>query len=219
MSEIESSTDAQLVDEPDKPGLYLYGIVRARGWRGLERRNRAVTRVRYRDIEALVKGTSFQLPESEEALTDHHTVVESVMKRTTILPVPFGIVFRGRRRLVAFLQEQYLVIDEGLSLLDGHSELRLHVEPTESEEGPTPVADERMEERAMTIYGELRRYARAAVPFPTDDQRVLGAAFLVERTRWDEFVQRIEAYGEQHPGLTFDVSGPWPPYDFVRIVT
>ena len=35
---------------------------------------------------------------------------------------------------------------------------------------------------------------------------------------WVEFVERIEDYGAHHPSLTFDVTGPWPPYDFVRLV-
>ena len=31
-------------------------------------------------------------------------------------------------------------------------------------------------------------------------------------------LNRIEDFGTHHPNLSFDVTGPWPPYDFVRIV-
>ena len=195
-------------------GLHLYGIVRARGWRGFERRSRGLQRIRYRDVEALVSAATFEVPEhSMERVQEHQKVVEGVMRRTTILPAPFGVLFRGRRPLIKMLQEQYLVIDEGLALLDGHWELRMHISARAVGEAAELLSDE-----AMTIYSELRRFARAAVPFPSDDTRLMSAAFLVDRTSWVEFVERIESFGEQHTDLVFDVTGPWPPYDFVRII-
>ena len=195
-------------------GLYFYGVVRARAFKGRERRrDGAVQRVRYRDLEALVKDVPFVLPtDSSRAVDEHQRVVEMVMRRTTILPAPFGIVFRGRRPLIKVMQDQYLVLDEGLSLLEGHWELRLHI--TTGAPGKEPE----LGDVAMTIYSELRRFARAAVPFPHDPRRLVSAAFLVDRTSWVEFVERIEDYGGQHPDLLLDVTGPWPPYDFVRIV-
>lgn len=200
--------------QPDQGGLYLYGVVRARR-RGLERRHRELMRVRYRDVEALVRSSSFELPkDDDEQVQQHQKVIESVMRRSTILPVPFGIVFKDRRAVIKLLQDQYLVLDEGLSLLDGHWELRLHVSPNDREQDHTDLSDE-----AMGVYSDLRRFARAAVPFPHDQERLMSAAFLVERTSWVEFIERIETYGEQHKALSFDITGPWPAYDFVRIVS
>ena len=201
-------------ETPDQSGLYLYGVVRARGWRGLERRNRDVLRVRYRDIEALVKPISFELPnDSSDDVRAHQSVLESMMRRLTVLPAPYGVVFKDRRALVKLLQEQYLVLDEGLSLLDGHWELRMHISGDAVGNEKDALSDE-----AMSIYAELRRFARAAVPLPGDDERIVSAAFLVERTSWTEFIERINAFGDQHKVLTFKVTGPWPAYDFVRVV-
>ncbi len=110
------------------------------------------------------------------------------------------------------MQDQYLVLDEGLSLLDGHWELRLHI-------GPAAVgeAQDELSDVDMSIYSELRHFARAAVPFPADTRRLVSAAFLVERTAWIEFVERSDDLGAAHPELVFDVTGPWPAYDFVHI--
>jgi hypothetical protein len=198
----------------DQTGLYLYGIVRARVWRGLAPKYRALQRVRYRDIEALVRPSTFELPTDQDAcIKDHQQVIETVMRRITILPAPFGVIFKGRRPLLRLLQEQYLVVDEGLSLLDGHWELRMHV-------SALGVGDrDDMSDEALDVYAELRHYARAAVPLPSDDRRLLSAAFLVDRTSWVEFIERVEDFGKQHQALSFDVTGPWPAYDFVRIVT
>lgn len=211
----EAPYGQQPEEQSGQGGLYLYGVVRARGWRGFERRSAEIQRVRYRDIEALVRPTTFQLPGSAtEDIELHQKVVENVMRRTTILPAPFGVVFKGKRPLIRVLQEQYLVFDEGLSLLDGHWELRLHVSAAAVGEVEDALSDE-----AMTIYTELRRFARAAVPFPSQGKRVMSAAFLVDRTSWVEFIERIEDFGSHHAALTFDITGPWPPYDFVRVVT
>jgi hypothetical protein len=190
--------------------------VRARAWRGRERRrDGGVQRIRYRDMEAIVREVPFTVPsDSSRAVDEHQRTVEMIMRRTTVLPAPFGIVFRGRRQLIKMMQDQYLVLDEGLSLLDGHWELRLHI----SGSPPAGETEDDLGDAAMNIYSDLRRFARAAVTFPHDSRRLVSAAFLVDRTTWVEFVERIESYDSRHPDLSFDVTGPWPAYDFVRIV-
>jgi hypothetical protein len=70
---------------------------------------------------------------------------------------------------------------------------------------------------AMQLYSELRRHARAAVPFAAEGKRLMSAAFLVERTLWLEFMDRADDLGASHREVVFDITGPWPPYDFVRI--
>jgi hypothetical protein len=39
----------------------------------------------------------------------------------------------------------------------------------------------------------------------------------VERASWLEFMERANELNAAHPELNFDITGPWPPYDFVRI--
>jgi hypothetical protein len=198
-------------------GLYFYGVVRARGWRlgntpdaGLAE----LQRVRFRDLEALARPALFELPPLDDAhVQAHQRTVEAIMHTATVLPAPYGVVFRGRRQLVSLLQAQYLVIDEGLQLLDGHWELRLHIGAAETTEDVRELSA-----TASAIYSELRRSARAAVPFRSNGKRLLSAAFLVSRATWVEFVDRCEKLGDAHPELSFDVTGPWPAYDFVRIL-
>ncbi len=193
-------------------GFYFYGVVRTRGWRG-KAEGEDVLRVRYRDLDALVRAVPFALPGMEPAhVQAHQRVVEAIMRRATILPAPYGVVFRGRRALVRFLEDQYLALDEGLAFLEGHWELRVHATPRGAEE-PSPE----LEELAIHIYADLRRTARAAIPFPRDGRRLLSAAFLVERGAWIEFVNRADDLVGAQPLLAFDITGPWPPYDFVRM--
>ena len=199
----------------DASSFYLYGIVRGRGARSsrvLATELPGVQHVRYRDIEALGRATEFALPgNSGEALHEHQRVVETVMRRVSLLPAPFGLVFRGRRALIHFLEDQYLVMDEALAFVDGHWELRLHIAPQDGE------ATDSLSDLAMHVYAELRRYSRAAIPLPQQESRLLTAAFLVERSSWIDFVERSDDLANAHRELSFDLTGPWPPYDFVRM--
>ena len=197
-------------------GFHLYGIVRGRNFRGhrtLATELEGVQRVRYRDLEALVQSAPFEIIDDDvSGVAAHQRVLETVMRRTTVLPAPFGLLFRSRRALVHFIEDQYLVLDEALAFLDGHWELRLHLTLSETG-GPDPA----IVDLGTHIYSELRRFARAAIPFPRGETRVFSAAFLVDRSAWIEFVERSDDLANTHTELTFDVTGPWPPYDFVRM--
>jgi hypothetical protein len=43
------------------------------------------------------------------------------------------------------------------------------------------------------------------------------ASFLVERERWAQFEAAVLEEGRRDPELRYRVTGPWPPYDFVRM--
>ena len=47
---------------------------------------------------------------------------------------------------------------------------------------------------------------------------LLSAAYLVERAREAEFVERSQALvAERPPGLEVLATGPWPPYTFAEL--
>lgn len=198
-------------------GLALVGVQRAKSWRGRHAATEgteAFVHVRYRDLEALVRSVPFELPEFDlAAVQNHQKLVETAMRRGSIVPAPFGLVFHGRRPLIKLLQEQYLMLDEALSFLDGQCEVRLHLTPSDGAE-----PDDELLHAANQVYSDLRRLARAAVPFPREGRKLLGAAFLVDKTGWVEFIQRAEDLAAAQGDLTVDITGPWPPYDFVRFV-
>jgi hypothetical protein len=196
-------------------GLYLYGVMRAGGWRVWRpSRADALQRVRCRDLAALVRPAPFRVPVLDrEFLLAHQEAVEQVMRRDSILPAPAGVLFRDRRALLRFMEDQYSALNEGLAFVENHWELRLHITPAGQGE-PDPEAFE----IAGRLYTELRRTVRAAIPFPRTGRRLLSAAFLVDRGSWVHFVERAEDLGSAHPELVVDVTGPWPPYDFVKMV-
>jgi hypothetical protein len=46
---------------------------------------------------------------------------------------------------------------------------------------------------------------------------VLSAAYLVERELFREFSDAVAAARGRHESLRVELTGPWPPYDFVRM--
>ena len=46
---------------------------------------------------------------------------------------------------------------------------------------------------------------------------VLSAAFLVEQDMWKDFAVEVAEQGKRTPKLRFELTGPWPPYDFVQM--
>lgn len=215
--------------EHSSSGFYLYGVTRSQGWRARPRGGgeQRCGRVRFRDLEAVVSPAPFGLPELDaRGLEAHQRVVGELACRCTILPAPPGVVFSGRRTLVGFLDDQYLVLAEGLALLEGHWEFRVHVKRAEAV-ARLVGGENRGEGDAgggvgagewARLYSELRGRTRAALAFPHRDGLAFTAAFLVERARWIDFVEQAEALGASHPELVLDLTGPWPPYDFVKLV-
>ncbi|MGH7720478.1 MAG: GvpL/GvpF family gas vesicle protein, partial [Gemmatimonadaceae bacterium] len=63
--------------------------------------------------------------------------------------------------------------------------------------------------------------AAAAVPLRhagrADPGAELSAAFLLPRDAWGEFSERVAELARHSDSLDFELTGPWPPYDFVRI--
>jgi hypothetical protein len=68
----------------------------------------------------------------------------------------------------------------------------------------------------------LRSQAAATVSLPMadgddEDGVVARASFLIDTQRWQAFTDTVSAEAKRQTGLDFRVTGPWPPYDFVRM--
>jgi len=191
-------------------GYALLGIGRP-GPRIARRLPAGVVAVRHRALEALLQPAPFgPCAPDRAAVLKHQRALEQAMRRGPVLPAPCGVVFRGRAAVLRFLEEQYAPLDAALDFLAGRVELRVHVLP----HADRPAGELRA--AGARLYHALRRRARAAIPCPCGERRVLSAAFLVERAEWVAFVEHAHDLAAEHPELAVDVTGPWPPYDFVR---
>ncbi len=199
-------------------GLLLHGVVRVR------QHQRALAKlavggddqlIERNALAALVHAVPYRLPDwDRELIQEHSSTIERAMRRMTIVPAPYGVVFRSRTHVETFLDDQHIALDEALSFLDGAFEMRLHVQP--SAQRPF-ISEGDQADQVATFYTALRRRSRAAFTLPPSGRRILSAAFLVNRGDWVSFVEFTDELDADNPEFQFDLTGPWPPYDFVRM--
>lgn len=179
--------------------------------------------VSYRELGAVVSETPEFRSEAlgEADLARHRTAIDAAFRRGPVLPAPLGIVFRNPDVLVRWMELHYVVLQDALGFLEDRVAARVHAAPSGAggareslSEGAGEVAA-----RASETFQALRRAAVSSAPLDPAPQSgtIASAAFLLERAQWSSFESAVAEQREAHTDLRLEVSGPWPPYDFVRM--
>jgi len=147
-----------------------------------------------------------------EQVAARHWEVHRALLRGDVVPAPVGVVFDSREEVRAFLTESHAALTGALERVSGRWEFRLHVDVVDAGFSPQLALD-----LATHIYAELRRISVAANTLPQVKGRVLSAAFLVNRNASSAFQDRLEVLARLNSALGLDLTGPWPPYDFVTM--
>jgi hypothetical protein len=198
--------------------LQLYGIVAAESAPSSPAEN--TTLIPFRGIAAVVASVPYARQELDDGAVDAYAeVVETIYDQVPILPAPPGTVFRSSTVLARWLELHYVALTDALAALEPNTTARVTIR---LREGPT--TDETMKEwqgLATESLRILRAQATAMTSTPDrdgDDPTVLArSSFLVDRERWQSFQASVRAETRRHPHLDFSLTGPWPPYDFVRM--
>jgi hypothetical protein len=197
--------------------LELFGIIGADP--GARSPAPETTLVPFRAIAAVVAPAAYQRPTlNDERVQTYAQIVEEAFRYAPILPAPVGTIFRSRSALGRWLELHYVTLRDALALVDGNSAARVTVRLREAPENEETVREWHLV--ATEIMRTLRGNASALtiLDYPTPDERVIGiASFLIERDRWSAFEAGVAAEGKRHPSLELGMTGPWPPYDFVKM--
>jgi hypothetical protein len=202
-------------------GCRLYGVAlltRGNGSRA-GRLPAGVSVLRFRDIGALVEPAQFSHAASVQSDVGHHrTVVERAFRYGAVLPAPVGTVFRGVERVRRWMEQNYIALNEGIHFVAGRCEARVHVSPRGAEESLSEEDVGLARAATAECFRALRRDSVAALPLSPDaHSTILSGAFLIEQARWTEFAELVRSQALGRPELRFVKTGPWPPYDFVRM--
>lgn len=173
----------------------------------------------FRDLAAIIAPADYSAaPPTGEVIEQYRRVIDGVFCKAPILPAPVGTVFRTRETLTRWLELHYVTLTEALSFVEDRAVARVYVgradgKPAERDTGSDVAA------AAADSLRFLRRHAVVAVPLKSEQITgiVQSSAFLVDKELWDDFVTAVEDQRERNPGLALDLSGPWPPFDFVRM--
>jgi hypothetical protein len=179
------------------------------------------TLTHYRALAAIVEPSLYTAIKLDDGEMDKYLrVLEEAYTHSTVLPAPPGTVFESHGTLSRWLELHYFTLTEALSVIEGHAAARVSI--TTSNGGGEDDTQKSMAALAAESLRLLRTQAAATVTLPKADADeaegvVARASFLIDSQRWQSFQDTVSKEARRQTALDFKVTGPWPPYDFVRM--
>ncbi len=174
--------------------------------------------VTVRNLGAIVADVEYRpIEPGEVAARRAAAAVSAYAVHGPVLPAPVGVVFRSSDSVERWLELHYGAMSESLSYVENRVGARVHVwRPGHPDERDVGADLASVAAESMRV---LRRAAVASVPLRTEQITgiVLSAAFLVDEERWKNFVDEVEAQAKTEQSVRFEVTGPWPCYDFIQM--
>jgi hypothetical protein len=199
--------------------LRLYGVAAVESGQAMSLAE-GTTLVHYRALAAIVEPSPYSAaPLEDQDVSKYLAISEEAHSRAAVLPAPPGTVFQSQSTLVRWLELHYFTLTEALSVVEGHAAARVSVmaRGKQREDARKSLAGLAAESLRL-----LRGQAAATVTLPRadgdeEDDVVARASFLIDTQRWQAFSDAVSKEAARQTSLDFAVTGPWPPYDFVRM--
>jgi hypothetical protein len=198
--------------------LRLYGITPLDD-HGAEPPPTGVRTVSFRDLAAVVAEAPYApVPADDSTIAEHRAVVETLFSGRTVVPAPPGVTFRAPQALQRWMELHYVALSDAVAYLDDRAGARVHIVRADGSHVAADAGTD-LAVAAAECMRVLRRQAVAGLPLRTEHLTglVLSSAFLVEREAWKDFAGAVRRVAADHAGFRVELTGPWPPYDFVRI--
>jgi hypothetical protein len=207
-------------------GLRLYGVAAVESTTVVSLAE-GTSIVPFRLLGAVVAPTRYTRVSLDESEMNEYTrILEEVQSNGAVLPAPPGTVFRNRESLARWLELHYFTLTQAMGVVEGHGEARVLITRNPAAQQPDASPGEIKEKSkelaavASDSMRVLRGQAAATISLPVadDDTTVVAhASFLVDMERWGMFSELVAKEDQRNTELDFRLSGPWPPYDFVRM--
>ena len=206
-------TEIENAQEEKGGYLYVYGVINNKnlkfGIKGLK--DKPIEKIDFKNISALTSMYPILHPAlKEDEAMQHADILKKIAKKTTVIPMSFGMIFNDQEILEMILSKSYLAIKQTLALIDGKIELGVKVVQNQFYDAPNGIA--------LEILGQLDKLSVKSVKGDNFSSRLLlNHSFLVEKNKFLKFSEEIAELEEKHKDLKFIYTGPWPPYSFVNI--
>lgn len=158
----------------------------------------------------------------------HEEIVEALMEQCDLLPVRFGTRVEDEQAAARVLVERRSELTRALERVRGAVELSVRIfSAREGDDGPPAAGAEYLRwrtERERERLAVRARIHRALVLIARDSHEhaaqdpheLTREAYLVDRDRVEEFVERVVELEAANLELRLLCTGPWPPYSFTR---
>jgi hypothetical protein len=232
----------------DDANFYLYCIARRQesgvvpalyGQRGAP-----VLEIPFRDIAAYASKTDLSFFEPTiENLECHEWVITELMKTATVLPMSFSTLMKPEAQIINMLDKYYGQFKENLSRVDGKLELGIKVFCKlnfETEDKPDLNRSCSPKDYMMKLYEKYHerkkqmdavlaridamheklssRSCESCRTKPIKNNLIFNASYLVWQDAKAEFDKAVEEIQDIYADYKIIYSGPWPTYNFIKIV-
>lgn len=215
---METKTEEQKIEEAQdqkeqEEYIYVYGITNngniKLNIKGLK--NKPIEKIDFRDIFVLTSlyPTLHPMLEEDEAM-QHADILKKISKKTTVIPMSFGTIFKDQEILEIVLSKSYQAVKNTLVSIDNKIELGVKVIKNQLE-----CADDSIASKILKSLDELSIKSIKGDNF--SDRLLLNHSFLVEKNKFSKFSSQIAKLEKERKDLKFIYTGPWPPYSFVNI--
>ena len=197
----------------------LYGVAAAESGQTTSLAE-GTTLTHYRALAAIVEPSAYSTVNLDDGeMSKYLRVLEEAYGHAAVLPAPPGTVFQSQSTLVRWLELHYFTLTEALAVIEGHAAARVSITLQDKQDKDARKTFASLAAESLKL---LRGQAAATVTLPradTDEEDgvVARASFLIDTQRWQLFADTVSKESQRQPALDFHVTGPWPPYDFVRM--
>jgi hypothetical protein len=199
--------------------LRLYGVAAVESGQAMSLAE-GTTLVHFRALAAVVEPAPYSVSTLQgDEISKYQAVLEEVHSHASILPAPPGTVFQSASTLTRWLELHYFTLTEALAVVEGHAAARVSVTTKGKQGEDTRKSLSGLAAESLRL---LRTQAAATVTLPKSDgdeadDVIARASFLIDTQRWQAFESAVSKEAARQASLEFKVTGPWPPYDFVRM--
>lgn len=201
-------------------GKYVYCIIKTQeekesfgniGFQGKE-----VYTIKYKEFSPVVSDTLFKKYdfENEEDIKTHIDVVNEVMKKYSVIPVAYGMVFKNKKLVDISMRSGYKAMKKAIKIVDNKVELGVKVILPKDFDGDRQKAEQCKSEFSK----RLKQIAFDSKNLNLFSKRlIINDSFLVEKDKMEAFSEEIERLITEYDSLKVQYNGPWSPYNFVDI--
>ncbi len=199
--------------------LRLYGVAAVESGQATSL-SEGTTLVHYRALAAVVEPAPYAVtPLDDDAMAKYLRVLEDAHSHSAVLPAPPGTVFQSQSTLTRWLELHYFTLTEALAVVEGHAAARVSITTQGRQDDGDQKSFAALAAESLRL---LRGQAAATVTLPKadgddEDGVVARASFLIDSQRWQTFKDTVSKEAQRQTALDFRVTGPWPPFDFVRM--
>ncbi len=192
--------------------ICVYGIINSNievNMEGLK--NEPIEKIKFRDVWVLTSPypNLHPLIEDKEVM-QYAEILKKIVEKTTVIPMSFGTVFKDQEILEGVLSKSYDLLKSTFIIIDNKIELGIKVLKKPDED-----ANEKLIPEILEPLKKLSIKSLEGDKF--SDRLLLNYSFLVEKSRFSEFSEKIAELEMSNKDLKFVYTGPWPPYSFVNI--